>query len=300
MRFLITLSMANSGFIGNAMTYSSKALYAQIVNELIPGYGEDESRQLSKILMHHELDISFERILIDQSFEADRSSIESLYSKVELLKSFVPIQYVIGEAHFYGRSFKVDANVLIPRQETEELVREILVDNNRQGLKILDIGAGSGCIGITLGLELNNAGISLLDVNGKALDIAQENAERFDLQTDYLLEDVLALESLPDHYDIIVSNPPYVTEKEKANMNENVLQHEPAGALFVPDDDPLIFYRKILELSKTALQPGGKLYFEINERFGWDIIRICEAVGCTSANLVKDLNGKDRIVKALF
>jgi release factor glutamine methyltransferase len=292
--------MANSRIIGNAMTYSSKALYAQIVNELIPGYGDDESRQLSKILMHYELDISFERILIDQSFEADRASIESLYSKVELLKSFVPIQYVIGEAHFYGRSFKVDSNVLIPRQETEELVREILIDNNRQGLKILDIGAGSGCIGITLGLELKDASISLLDVNGKTLDIAKENAERFNLHVHCLLEDVLTLESLPGQYDIIVSNPPYVTEKEKAKMHENVLEHEPNGALFVPDNDPLIFYRKILALSKTALLPRGRLYFEINERFGWDIIRICEAVGCTSANLVKDLNGKDRIIKALF
>jgi len=282
------------------MTFSLKALYVQIVNELIPGYGEDEARQLSKILLIHELDISFEQILIDQSFEADRSSLESLHTRVELLKSFVPIQYVIGEAHFYGRSFKVDSNVLIPRQETEELIREILIDNNREGLKILDIGSGSGCIGITLGLELNKAKVTALDVNAKALHFTEKNAERFNLPIQCLLEDVLGLKHLPDQYDIIVSNPPYVTEGERTEMHENVLEHEPYSSLFVTDEDPLIFYRRIIALSKTALNPNGKLYFEINEHFGADMIRLCESFDCTRVNLMKDLNGKDRFIKTMF
>ncbi len=282
------------------MTFSLKALYLRIVNELIPGYGEDEARQLSQLLLNHDLGISFEKILIDENVEINQNTLESLNAKIEELKSFVPIQYVLGVAHFYGRSFKVGPEVLIPRQETEELIREILIDNNREGLKILDIGSGSGCIGITLGLELKGAAITALDINGNALDITKENAARFDLPIKCIIDDVLELDSLPDRYDIIVSNPPYITEKEKADMRENVLEYEPDSALFVPNEDPLIFYRKIIALSKTALNPGGKIYFEINENFGMDMIRLCESFGCSTVNLIRDLNGKDRIIKTMF
>jgi len=282
------------------MTKSSKAIYVHTVNELIPGYGEDEARQLSKILLHYLLGVSFEEILTDKHVDYDESVNESLVRKTEQLKSFTPIQYVLGKVHFYGRDFNVNPNVLIPRQETEELIREIVVDNNRERLKILDIGSGSGCIGISLGLEFKDAQITALDVRGGALDITKANAHQFDLEVKCILDDILEMQELPDKYDIIVSNPPYVTESEKKLMHKNVLEHEPGSALFVPDEDPLLFYKKIIALSKTALNPKGKLYFEINENFGMEMIRLCESSDCACVKLNQDLNGKDRFVKTMF
>lgn len=282
------------------MSVSSKALYVQIVNELIPGYGGEEARQLSKILLHTQLNIPFEKILIDEAIDLDEKSLKDLYQKVGLLKNYEPIQYVLGVAHFYGRDFYVDKNVLIPRQETEELVKEILIDNMREGMHILDIGSGSGCIGLTLGLELNEGQITLLDVDRNALDVSMQNASQYQLDVNCLHEDVLKLDTLPGEYDIIVSNPPYVTEKEKLLMHANVLKHEPEKALFVLDDDPLIFYQKIIELSKASLNPKGRLYFEINENYGMEMIRLCERSGCSSVKLMQDLNGKDRFIKVMF
>jgi len=282
------------------MSVSSKALYVQIVNELIPGYGEEEARQLSKILLHTQLNIPFEKILIDEAIDLDEKSLKDLDQKVGLLKNYEPIQYVLGVAHFYGRDFYVDKNVLIPRQETEELVKEILIDNMRKGMHILDIGSGSGCIGLTLGLELNDAQITLLDVDKNALDVSMKNASQYQLDITCLYEDVLKLDTLPGEYDIIVSNPPYVTEKEKLLMHANVLNHEPEKALFVRDDDPLIFFQKIIELSKASLNPKGRLYFEINENYGMEMIRLCERSGCSSVKLIQDLNGKDRFIKGMF
>lgn len=282
------------------MTQSSKAIYIHTVNELIHGYGEDEARQLSKILLNHTLGLSFEEILTDVKIDLDKSVEESLKDLTGQLKSFTPIQYVLGKAHFYGRDFLVDKNVLIPRQETEELIREILVDNNREGLKIIDIGSGSGCIGITLGLELQNAQITALDVDGAALDITKENARQFGLPIRHILDDITVSKALPGKFDIIVSNPPYVTESEKKLMHENVLKHEPWIALFVPDHDPLHFYKQIIALAKKALNPKGKLYFEINEHFGMKMVRLCEAANCSCVRLIQDLNGKDRFIKTMF
>lgn len=282
------------------MSVSSKTLYVQVVNELIPGYGEEEARQLAKILLQTQLNIPFEKILVDEAFSVDERSLKDLDQKVGQLKNFEPIQYVLGVAHFYGRDFYVDKNVLIPRQETEELIKEILIDNTRKGLQILDIGSGSGCIGLTLDLELKETQITLLDVDSKALDISMKNAGQYQLGINYLQEDVLKLDALPGKYDIIVSNPPYVTEKEKRLMHANVLNHEPDKALFVPDDDPLIFYRKIIQLSRPALKPKGRLYFEINESYGLEMIRLCEHSGCSSVRLMQDLNGKDRFIKTVF
>lgn len=279
---------------------SSKGLYVHCVNELIPLYGEDEARQLSKMLLIELLGISFEKIMIDDVIMMDEAGKANLSEKMSQLKAHKPIQYVLEKAHFFGRDFYVDDNVLIPRQETEELINEILIDNKRPGLKILDIGAGSGCIGVTLALELEDAAVSLLDVDGAALDVALKNARLHSLNPAFHLDDILTLDQLPEKYDIIVSNPPYVTESEKSLMRPNVLMHEPHKALFVPDNDPLKFYRKIISVAKGSLSPKGKLYFEINEKFGWEVIRLCEEAGCSYVRLVHDMNGKDRIVKAVF
>jgi release factor glutamine methyltransferase len=279
---------------------SSKMLYVQCVNALIPDYGEDEARQISKLLLLDLLDISFEKIMIDDEVHLEAGQHEGISEAMAQLKSHAPIQYVLGKAHFFGRDFFVNNHVLIPRQETEELINEVLVDNKRTGLHILDIGAGSGCIGITLALEMENARVSLLEVDAHALEVSRINARQNHLDLSFILEDILAISRLPEKYDIIVSNPPYVTEKEKRLMYPNVLLHEPAKALFVPDDDPLVFYKKIIILAKDALLPKGRLYFEINENYGWEVIKLCEQAGCTYVKLVQDINGKDRIVKVVF
>ncbi len=280
-------------------THSSRTLYIQMVSQLIPVYGEDESRQLAKILFE-EHGIAFEKIMIDEEIILDSTNELSIYEKADLLKNQVPIQYVLGKAHFFGREFIVNPSVLIPRQETEELINEILIDNKKPHLDILDIGSGSGCIGITLALELKHARVTAMDIDGAALDVTLKNAQIHGIEISCMLEDVLQLDQLPGQFDIIVSNPPYVMEREKLSMLPNVLNHEPHKALFVPDEDPLRFYKKIIALAKKHLKPKGKLYFEINEHYGLDMIRLCEKNGCACVRLVHDLHGKDRILKTMF
>ena len=252
------------------------------------------------MLMQAVLEIPFEKVITDENITLSSSLQLELDKKIDQLRNYMPIQYVLGKAHFYGREFFVNPSVLIPRQETEELINEIVIDNKQKGLKVLDIGSGSGCIGITLGLELDGAVISAMDIDGKALDVTIKNAKSLGVDLQCYLEDVLTIDQLPGHYDIIVSNPPYVTESEKNEMHNNVLEHEPEQALYVPDDNPLIFYRKIMQLAKNHLKPKGKLYFEINEHFGSEMIKLCEEEQCACLRLIHDLNGKDRFIKAMF
>ena len=280
-------------------THSSKSLYIQIVTQLIPTYGEDESRQLAKMLFE-EYGILFDKIMMDEKISLDAGLQTFLNEKVALLNNHVPIQYALGKAHFFGREFSVNSSVLIPRQETEELVNEIINENKKPNLDILDIGSGSGCIGITLALELKDAKVTAMDIDPAALDVTSINAQRHGVQIQCVLNDILERNHLPAMYDIIVSNPPYVTEKEMRLMQHNVLDHEPHNALFVPDEDPLLFYKQILPLAKVHLKSKGKLYFEINEQYGLEMIRLCEENECTSIRLVQDLNGKDRMIKTMF
>jgi len=285
--------------MGIERKHSSKKIFNEIVDELKPFYGKDESIQLTKIIFEDFLAISFEQILIDEEVLLSNSLIDQLLTKIQSLKDYRPIQYVLGKAHFYGREFFVDANVLIPRQETEELINEIVIDNKKPNLKILDVGSGSGCIGITLALELKNARIAALDIDQQALEITKKNAERLGVIVDCILADILSADQLPDSYDIIVSNPPYITEREKAQMHENVLSHEPHKALFVPDENPLLFYKRILEIGQRHLNKGGKFYFEINENYGEELMALCEKENFASLRLIRDINGKNRIIKAM-
>lgn len=286
--------------VNSKHTTSSKLLFSQIANRLEKIYNKNESRQLTKMLLADTLSLSFEDIVIDKEVDINAVKGEVLDQQIALLANYQPIQYVLGKAYFFEREFMVNSSVLIPRQETEELVKEILIDNKRPNLKVLDIGSGSGCIGITLALELENAQVSSLDVDEGALQVTMKNAARRGVELKSIIANVLALDVLPDKYDIIVSNPPYVTEKEKGEMHNNVLDHEPHLALFVPDDDPLKFYRKIVSLAKQHLNPNGKLYLEINENFGPEIVGLYEDENCSFVKLVQDINGKDRIVKAIF
>ncbi len=216
---------------------------------------------------------------------------------IKRLLNHEPIQHIIGEVEFYGLSFKVNKDVLVPRPETEELVDLIIHKNKLNAPSILDIGTGSGCIPISLKYNIKNATVYGVDVSEKALDIAKQNAINNKVDVNFILADVLTdeLNTLPQ-MDIMVSNPPYVLESDIQQMSDNVLKFEPHIALFVDDNNPLLFYKRIVYLSKHLLKPTGQLYFEINEEFGKDIQLLMQNNGFKNVKVVKDLQGKNRMV----
>lgn len=210
-----------------------------------------------------------------------------------------PIQYIFENAHFYGLEFFVNENTLIPRPETEELVEWIINENkNKKNIKILDIGTGSGCIAITLAKNLPAASVFAIDVSKDALATAKRNAIRNEAKVTFIEKDILAAKSLPEDFDIIVSNPPYVRNVEKHEIKKNVLDYEPHLALFVDDNDPLLFYRKIAQLAKKSLPKSGKLYFEINQYLGPETVNMLENENFSSVLLKKDIYGNNRMVAA--
>lgn len=234
-----------------------------------------------------------------QLSETEKSKIRQI---VERLKAEEPIQYVLGTADFYGQSFFVNPSVLIPRPETEELVERIILDYENKEVKILDAGTGSGCIGITLKRHLKKAEIIAVDISAPALETARKNARHQGMPVTFIRTDLLSLEksdlNIPFIFDVIVSNPPYVKHSEKPYMEKNVLDYEPHQALFVPDDDPLVFYRQIARLGKKKLKKEGRLYFEINAQCGSVMKEMLENEGYKEIELFQDIFGKDRIIKA--
>jgi release factor glutamine methyltransferase len=211
----------------------------------------------------------------------------------------MPIQYILGKAPFYGREFEVSPEVLIPRNETEELVHLIIKENPKEGLRILDIGTGSGCIPITLELEMNAATVFGIDISEEALEIAQRNAVLLQSKIEFSQLDILKGDLSFEDLDIIVSNPPYVRYSEKELMHTNVLAYEPHLALFVYDEDPLLFYRVISQKAKKTLKKGGKLYFEINEAFGKETKELMENLEFEQVRILEDLNGKERMIRGI-
>lgn len=227
---------------------------------------------------------------------------EKFQKAILRLKIHEPIQYIIGETEFYGLPFKVNKHTLIPRPETEELVEWIYSEFSNQQSTInnqqfLDIGTGSGCIAISLAKYLPNSKVSALDISEEALKIARENAETNKVEVDFFQKDILAAETLPKKYDVIISNPPYVRELEKKQMQQNVLKHEPESALYVGNEDPLLFYRTISHLAKKHLNPEGKLFFEINEYLADELTALLEDEGFKNIQVKKDIFGKDRMIK---
>jgi release factor glutamine methyltransferase len=217
---------------------------------------------------------------------------------VKALKQHKPIQYVLGKADFYGLKFKVNENVLIPRPETEELVALIINENKAANLSILDIGTGSGCIAISLAKHIVGSKVSAIDISEKALEIAKQNAKFNQVEIEFIQQDILNPAEHFQQFDIIVSNPPYVRDLEKQEMTSNVLDFEPHLALFVSDENPLVFYNAIADFAKTHLTPSGKLYFEINEYLGEETKKLLTDKGFKNVELIKDLNGKNRILRA--
>jgi release factor glutamine methyltransferase len=224
---------------------------------------------------------------------------QELSQALENLLQGMPIQYILGKAPFYGREFFVSPAVLIPRNETEELVHLIIKENPNEGLRILDIGTGSGCIPITLDLELNNPAVFGLDISEEALKIASQNAFLLHSKVKFSRLDILKVELPFEDLDIIVSNPPYVRHSEKEQMHTNVLAYEPHLALFVFDKDPLLFYRTISQKALKTLKSGGKIYFEINEAFGKETKELMENLGFEQVKIFEDLNGRQRMIRGI-
>ncbi|MEN8826200.1 MAG: peptide chain release factor N(5)-glutamine methyltransferase, partial [Wenyingzhuangia sp.] len=228
--------------------------------------------------------------------EADKHKITEI---IDGLKKEKPIQYLIGFTEFMDLKLYVNEQVLIPRPETEELVHWILDDFlQKPNLDVLDIGTGSGCIPIALSKSLNQAFIDSMDISKQAIKTATINAKNNDAKINFIQQDILTTNNLTRQYDILVSNPPYVREQEKKEIKNNVLNHEPHLALFVKDEDPLVFYKKIAELAKTSLKENGVLYYEINQYLGEETVELMKQVGFSKIELKKDLFGNDRMIKA--
>ncbi len=265
-------------------------------------YPSEEIQSFFNILSEKYLNLSRIEIALNPEKTVSEEDAETFEKALIRLKNHEPIQYIIGETEFFGLPFKVNKHTLIPRPETEELVEWILNEfNNPQSTinnqQFLDIGTGSGCIAISLAKNLPDSKISSLDVSHEALKMARENAEINKVEVDFFQKDILKTKTLPKQYDIIVSNPPYVRELEKKQMQQNVLKFEPDLALFVKDDDPLLFYRAISQLAKTHLRANGKLFFEINEYLGDELIQLLKSQGFQNIEVKKDIFGKDRMLK---
>lgn len=256
-------------------------------------YEPEEVDALFRISIEEKLSISWSHTLLNGRF--NESDINRLSPILEGLMEGRPLQYLLGHTNFLGCRIGVDNRVLIPRPETEELCELVLRENPKESsLNVLDVGTGSGCIPIALKKYAPRWHLSALDVASGALQLAAANAQQNNAEISFHQIDILSVAELPARYDLIVSNPPYVAEQEKLDILDNVLVHEPHLALFVPDTDTMLFYRKIACLAATALVSGGKLYFEINERFGSETIAEMIETGLRNCRVLQDLSGKDR------
>lgn len=265
-------------------------------------YPSEEIQSFFNILSEKYLKLSRVEIALNPGREISEIDFEKFQIALIRLKKNEPIQYIIQETEFYGIPFKVNQHTLIPRPETEELVDFILSDqrpiaSKKKSITILDIGTGSGCIAISLAKNLPSSKVSALDISEEALNIAKENAAINKVEVNFFQTDILKVKTLPQLYDVIVSNPPYVRELEKKLMQQNVLKYEPEAALYVNDEDPLLFYRVISRLAKTHLRPGGKLFFEINEYLAEETVLLLKTEGFQNIELKKDIFGKARMLK---
>ena len=261
-------------------------------------YPPEEVKALSMLICCDMLGLDALDIYMGKDIILSECKQRELENIIFRLQKNEPIQYIRGFAEFCGRNFKVASGVLIPRPETAELV-ELIVKENPNARHLLDIGTGTGCIAISLDKELPDIEVEAWDISEEALAIARKNNEDLEAGVRFLQRDVLSddWEKVPS-FDVIVSNPPYVTETEKKDMEPNVLNWEPSGALFVPDSDPLRFYRRIGELGRSMLTVGGRLYFEINRAFGEAVASMLRKQGYTNVRIRKDISGNDRYVIA--
>ena len=258
-----------------------------------------KAEQLMRILLEDLFEIDLKRQLMEPHLRIDEWQYHQLEEAVKRLLAGEPVQYVSGMARFGELLIKVSPAVLIPRPETEELVQKISTGLlEEKPIRIWDIGTGSGCIAIALAKQFSDADVIAFDVSEEALQIAKENAENNGVKVAFVNDDVLNPRSVffTQPVDLVVSNPPYVCDSERASMEANVLDWEPEKALFVPDDDPLRFYRQILALAKRQLNPDGQIWFEINERMGEEMLQLCHKMGFSKAEVLEDFAGKPRFI----
>ena len=269
------------------------------IKQTLQGYYPDtELVPMAKLLLTQVFGMSVVELYAGKDTTFSVNEQKRLDDILVRLQKLEPIQYIIGTEEFYGLTFEVNKHVLIPRPETGELVDWIIREHKYGRVKILDIGTGSGCIAVSLTKNLEEAEVVSWDVSEKALQVAERNCRRNGVRVTLEQREVLLASPAGEQFDVIVSNPPYITEKEKANMSANVLEWEPELALFVPDDSPLLFYRKIAELGRGMLVSGGRLYFEINQEYGRETVDMLAGLGYKNIELRKDLFQNDRMIKA--
>lgn len=273
----------------------------QFIQELTPLYDAGEAESFFYLILEAKHQLKRVDLALQPDLVFSKAELETWNLILEQLKKEIPVQYLLGTTHFYGLEFEVNSNVLIPRPETEELVDWIIQSRNfgtkfnpevsgqSSKIKILDIGTGSGCIAISLAKNLPNAEVFALDVSDKALATAQKNAELNQVTIQFIHQSILETEDLGQQFDLIVSNPPYVRHLEKQEIKKNVLDNEPHLALFVDDNNALIFYRKIAELALKNLNPQGQLYFEINQYLGQETLDLLQEMGFKDITLRKDI-----------
>ena len=278
-----------------------KEYRTQFIDLLTPIYDAGEAESFFYLILEEKQKLKRIDLALQPDLLFSEEEIVVWNSILEELKKEIPIQYLLGSTSFYGLDFEVNPNVLIPRPETEELVEWIIRNNSKiekfKDLKILDIGTGSGCIAISLAKNLPNATVSAIDVSEKALATAKKNAQNNSVNVSFINQNILQTEDLKQQFDIIVSNPPYVRNLEKEEIKKNVLDNEPHLALFVEDEDALIFYKKIAQLAHKNLTANGMLFFEINQYLGPETVALLEELQFKDIELRKDMYGNDRMIR---
>ncbi|MFV8332199.1 peptide chain release factor N(5)-glutamine methyltransferase [Flavobacterium sp. GSP14] len=273
----------------------------QFIHVLTPIYDAGEAESFFYLILEEKQKLKRIDLALQPDLLFSEEEIVVWNSILEELKKEIPIQYLLGSTSFYGLDFEVNPNVLIPRPETEELVEWIIRNNSKiekfKDLKILDIGTGSGCIAISLAKNLPNATVSAIDVSEKALATAKKNAQNNSVNVSFINQNILQADDLKQQFDIIVSNPPYVRNLEKEEIKKNVLDNEPHLALFVEDEDALVFYKKIANLALKNLNANGMLFFEINQYLGLETVALLEELQFKDIELRKDMYGNDRMIR---
>lgn len=272
---------------------------SELIRRLAPVLGEGEARASLRVAAEDIFGWTHTDLLIKADDEISDFRAGQLDRVVDRLLLGEPLQYILGKAYFYGMNFEVTPDVLIPRPETAELVDIIVRENQTPDLRVMDVGTGSGCIAIALSRNLPFSRVTAVDVSSSALEIARKNAAKFKARISFVHADIMKYEVPSGSFDVIVSNPPYIAESERVDMEARVLAHEPSMALFVPDDDPLRFYKRIAQIASDALAEGGKLYFEINPLFANDMQSMLNAGGWADVRIEHDIHGRKRFAMAV-
>lgn len=276
-----------------------KNIYHKELDQLYP---KEEVDSMFYLIIEHFLGLERFILAIDPYIVVSKEEEQYLFESLSKLKKEQPIQYILGETTFLDLKILVNKSVLIPRPETEELVNWVLNDhqNLKRNLDLIDIGTGSGCIAVSLAKFNPNLKVTAMDISKSALTLAKKNALANDVKVEFIQADILKVSSLNGSYDIIISNPPYVREMEKVNMRNNVLIYEPHLALFVTDEEPLLFYHAIVELAANSLTPNGLIYMEINQYLGGEVKKLMQELNFKEIEIRKDIFGNDRMIKGKY